>query len=236
MWYDSAIDELKTKAVAIVDGLDTQQIAEVNSYFAECDVYADAHVPQTARNRNDVLMPRDQVQHSECICVHTDDSIQAPHVFELALRYTPLAEAYLGSKAVMYSTNTFWTRPGRAPLRDDIQSYHVDADDTKFLAMFVYLTDVVSPDDGPHDLYGPDGVVHSVYGKAGTVFLADTSHRHRGRKPRLRERGLMWYRWGVSDYPPAGVWDKIQPIPRAWMIGRYPSDPELQERIKLLVT
>lgn len=239
MNQESVLQALRATGYCFVDPLTPQETADVKMHFDMCRVFVDAHVPQTARNRHDeVVLRGDPREHaSECICVHTDHAIQAPHLFERALELTNVASAYLGrDPAVLYSANAFWTRPGVAPVRDDIQAFHHDSDDKAFLAMFVYLADVLEDEDGPQDLYGPDDVVRTIKGAAGTVFLADTSRKHRGRKPQRHERGLFWYRWGVSDRPPANEWDKITPIAASKMGGRYPADPRLRESIRLLVS
>lgn len=214
---------------------------EMQEFLLSRMVYVDAHVPQTARNRgSDARFIRDgaEATASECVCVHTDYAIIAPHWMERGLELTDLASAYLGrDPAVAYSSNFFWTRPGAAPVRDDIQAFHKDADDERFLGMFIYLSDVYSDEQGPHDLEGPDGVVRTIYGPAGTMFLANTMLPHRGRKPTAGERGFGWWRWGVSDRPPANEWDKIEPISAATLGGgRYPDDPRLRESIRLLVS
>lgn len=221
---------------SIIEPLTKAQVAQVNEYLLSCSVFADAHVPQTARNRGETSVPRWTVKGSECVCVHNDDVLLAPYLLERALELTDIAADYVDrDPPTLYSANAFWTRPGTAPLRDDIQAYHRDQDDASFLVMFVFLTDVLSPDDGPQDLQGPDGVVRSIYGPAGTVFLADTSRMHRGRKPRSKERGLLWFRWGSSDRPAANEWDQIQPVDARRLGARYPSDPRLRESLRLLV-
>jgi hypothetical protein len=233
------LEELRAQGFTILDPLSPAQIAETNAYLLGQTVYIDAHVPQTARNRDgrDVLWPRQEAAHSECVCVTTATAILAPHLFERGLAATDIAAAYLGrDPPVAYSSNCFWTRPGIAPIRADIQDFHRDTDDIRFLAMFVYLNDVLSDETGPHDLTGPDGITRTVYGPAGTAFLADTSLLHRGRKPTKMERGMWWFRWGISDRPAAGVWDKIASIPAEGLGDRYPSDPRLRDSIKLLVS
>lgn len=231
---------LRTTGFAVLSPLDG--IEETNAFLLSRPVYVDAHVPQTARNRprlsdDTTRFERRLAENSECVCVHTDDAILAPNIFERALAMTDVAAAYLDCEPpVAYSANAFWTRPGPAPLRDDIQAFHVDRDDVRFLAMFVYLTDVLAAEDGPQDLEGPDGVVRTIFGPAGTVFLADTSRSHRGRKPLQAERGLAWWRWGVSERPEANRWDKIEPVAAARLAGRYPEDLRLRESIRLLVT
>lgn len=229
------IGQLRTQGFTILAPL--EPIAETNAFLLSMPVYADAHVPQTARNLGRDRVSRETAISSECVCVHTDDAVCAPHLMERALSAIPLAGAYLGvSPPVSYSANAFWTRPGSAPLRDDIQGFHVDKDDERFLAMFVYLTDVLTDEQGPQDLYGPDDVMRTIRGPAGTVFLADTLRMHRGRKPTIGERGLWWWRWGVSARPPANEWDKIVPVPSEALHGRLPGDPAIRDSIKLLVT
>ena len=230
--------DLKTQGFSLLPSFDFVQTKQIELHFYSFPVHRDAHVPQTARNRNDPQpIPRELCRDSECVCVPTFAAITAPHIFERALSLTDVAASYLEcDPPVMYSANAFWTRPGPAGTRPDIQEMHRDLDDTRFLAMFVFLTDVADDGDGPQDLTGPDGVVRTIRGFAGTCFLADTSRDHRGRKPWQRERGLAWVRWGVSPRPPANEWDKIEPIPAAALgPGRYPSDPRLRESIKLLV-
>lgn len=236
--HDATLDALRTFGFAVLETIPQKEFDDVRHYLHSRQVIIDAHVPQTARNRGDFMLhDRSEAAASECICIHTNDAIRTPHLFEKALSLTDVASEYLGrDPAVAYSANVFWTRPGAAALRDDIQSFHVDQDDVRFLAMFVYLDDVREPADGPQDLEGPDGIKRTIYGKAGTVFLADTMRPHRGRKPTSKERGLYWWRWGVSDKPPAGQWDKIVPIPSSGLGSRYPSNQRLQESIRLLVS
>lgn len=226
---------LRTVGYAFLSSLLPTEVDILNSYFLACPVFVDAHVPQTARNRGDYSAHwRDKI-NVECCCVHTDDAIRAPYLFERALALTDLAAEYLSvSVPVLYSANAFWTRPDPKPSRPDIQELHTDQDDVRFLAMFTMLTRTTK-DEGAQELEGPDGVVRSISGEAGTMFLADTSRRHRGLKPRYCERGIHWFRWGVSEYPPANRWDKIEPINHKVLGRRYPSDPKLQRSVRLLV-
>ncbi len=228
---------LSTAGFAMLDPL--AEIAAMNAFLRSRPVHIDAHVPQTARNRGDFMRyERDHFMavDNECVCVHTDDAIVAPGWIERALDLTDVAGAYLSTAPVSYSANFFWTRPGPAALRGDIQDFHRDADDSMFVGMFVYLTDVLSDADGPHELEGPDGVVRAIFGPAGTMFMADTSLPHRGRKPTSGERGFGWWRWGVSERPPANEWDEIQPVPVAALSGRLPLDARQLESLRLLVT
>lgn len=234
------LQALATEGFAMLPPMNPERFAEFRDFLLSRPVYVDAHVPQTARNRGeDVRFDRENRRAvvSECICVHTDDAVIAPHWMETALALTDVAAARLQrDPPVAYSSNFFWTRPGPAGTRPDIQEFHRDQDDERFLALFIYLTDVLVDDDGPHDLEGPDGVVRTVYGPAGTMFLADTSLPHRGRKPTKGERGFGWWRWGVSAWPPANEWDQIEPLPsHLFGPGRLPVDFRTMESIRLLV-
>jgi hypothetical protein len=238
---DPRVEALRSTGLCIVEPFTLTEIAEINAYLFAQPVFYDAHVPQTSRNRGEFdPIQRDDPRAvaSECVCVHNDHVLLAPHLLERALSYTDVAAAYLECDPPwLYSANCFWSRPGAAPLRDDIQEFHKDYDDKKFVALFVFLTDVLRDADGPHDLFGPDGEERTVRGPAGTVFLADTSRMHRGRKPTTHERGFCWYRWGVTEHPGddhAYVWDHLAPIDKALLGDRYPVDPRLQDSIKLL--
>jgi hypothetical protein len=227
---------LRERGFSLLAPLTPEQIAEANAWLLSRPVFIDVHVPVHAANRGIKIAPRQNAGHVECLCVSTDDAILTPHVFERALGLTDLAAAWLGrDPPVLYSSNCFWTRPGPTKTRWDIQEFHRDQDDSRFLPMFVYLSDVLEEADGPQELIGPDGETRAVYGPAGTVFLSDTMLQHRGRKPTSRERGIAWMRWGISDRPAANAWDRIEPIARERMGDRYPSDPRLRESIKLLV-
>jgi hypothetical protein len=232
---DEILAKLRETGACVLEPLSVAELGDLNSYLFSRPIFADCHVPQTARNEGRGMIARADAAASECLCVHTDDAILAPHLLERGLATIDVAAKYLGREPpVGYSMNVFYTRPGPAAIRGDIQGFHRDSDDDRFLGMFVYLSDVTDDAGGPQDLEGPDGVVRTMYGAAGTVFLADTSRSHRGRKPTATERGIAWMRWGVSDHPPANVWDKIVPISAARLGARYPSNPRLREAIKLL--
>ena len=175
-------------------------------------------------------------------CWAMDDVLRAPHLFELALSLTDLVEAYLEQPPLMYSVNAFTTYPMEGPLNPDIQEYHRDRDDVKFVALFVYLTDVLTESQGPHQYQEGtqegslgDGVSVTVLGPAGTAFLADTRGLHRGLRPSHVTRSMAWVRWGVSDPPASYVWDNVSPASKDVLGGRYPEDVKLQQSIRLVV-
>lgn len=234
------VNELRETGLAHLRPIGQDDMRQVLWHFGRNPVYVDAHIPATAANRGETTFERshERAANSECVCAPMAVTIKAPWIFERGLALREVACNYLHTfRPLAYSMNAFWTRPGAAPLRDDIQAFHRDMDDPKgFLAMFVYLTAVHDDADGPHVLVGPDGNARRVYGPAGTVFVADTSHNHCGLKPTRRERGMAWFRWGVSDPPDSYVWDKNEPIPAQGLDFRYPVDPVLRDAVKLLVT
>ena len=60
-----------------------------------------------------------------------------------------LASAFLGCKPTLCSVGVRWSFPdSKSP--DATQAFHRDPDDWRFLKLFVYLTDVVDGESGPH--------------------------------------------------------------------------------------
>lgn len=229
------VTEIRQHGFSVLSGFSAGETRDIKAFLLTRPVYTDAHVPETARKAGRHKAWRSASLSSECVCIDLPDAILCPHIFDRGLELTDVAGTYLDcDPPLAYSMNAFWTRPGPGAIRPDIQEMHVDADDIRFLVMFVYLNDVITEQDGPQDLEGPDGVTRTIYGPAGTVFLADTSRPHRGRKPISGERGLAWFRWGVSNPPPAYTWDGNAPITANELGSRYPTDSRLRESIRLI--
>lgn len=173
-------------------------------------------------------------------CWDMHDLLLAPYFWELALSFTPLAGEYLDAPPLLYSCNVFESTPSDWPPHPGIEVFHRDADDTRFLALFLFLTDV-SAGDGAHcyQCGTKDGGQLTqraeVYGPRGTMFLADTRGLHRSIRPTTGPRRLAWARWGVSDPPASYIRDCLRPLPRARLADRYPKDPELQRIVRLVV-
>lgn len=236
---DGILWELRKTGIARVGAIPADDLAALNGWLLSQPVYAEAHVPETARRggRGRIDRTAPAARSASVVCLDLRDALVAPGLLELALGLTDAVAAYLErDPPLAYSTNAFWTRPAGG-IRDDIQAFHRDADDTRFLALFVYLTDVFDDADGPHQMIGPNGETRAIFGPAGTAFLADTRNEHCGLKPtRGEERGIAWFRWGVSDPPVSYVWDRNAPIAAAELGDRYPADPRLRESLRLLVT
>jgi hypothetical protein len=201
-------------------------LARIVSHLAAAPVYG-AHVWAKSDR-----VPRRLDNAMEVACSTQETVLTAPGFLELADRFTPVAGAYFNEPALLYSVNAFWTAPGAAPPDDYIQDWHRDDDDRKFLVLFIYGSDVMEPGDGTHvyalrtrrGMMGEGAVskrpdashrIAEVSGRAGTLFLADTSGLHYGRKPVTGRRLILWARWGVSDPPPIYDVDELTPIDRA---------------------
>jgi hypothetical protein len=111
-----------------------------------------------------------------------------------------LSQAYLGCFPTLYSLNSWWhIYKGNTY---GTQNNHRDHDDFRFLALFIYLTDV-DETTGPHVFYPgtQDGSESdksiTITGKAGTAILADTFAIHRGQPLQQKSRLVCWWRYGL---------------------------------------
>ena len=112
-----------------------------------------------------------------------------------------LAQSYLGCFPTLYSLNSWWhLYKGNTY---GTQNNHRDHDDFRFLALFIYLTDV-DETKGPHIFYpGTQNGSESsesvaITGKAGTAILADTFAIHRGQPLQQDSRLVCWWRYGLN--------------------------------------
>lgn len=179
-------------------------------------------------------------------CWGMDDVITAPHLLELAIASSRFAQAYLEVDVpCCYSLNAFTTYPG-VPIVRGIHELHRDHDDERFLGLFVYLTDVPTRNAGahvfvnathraPYTVWVGGGTSTIVVGPPGYGYFADTRGLHYGVQPTQKPRTMAWVRWGVSDPPPAYIQDKLAPVDKAVVGGRYPEDPWLQEVLRWVV-
>lgn len=79
----------------------------------------------------------------------------------------------------------------------------------------------------------PENVIHMT-GPAGTLFVEDPNGLHMGNRPG-KPRMFAWARFGVSKPSASYQWDHLRPCPKHLIGVRYPSDPEIQEAISLVV-
>lgn len=140
--------------------------------------------------------------------------LACPAIIELinAAPVLALAGSYLGCSPTLSSVGLRWSFPS-ASGPCDVQRFHRDPDDWRFVKLFIYLTDV-DHESGPHvyvqgshktgrgirahsydaeklkKQYGKDSIT-PVMGKTGTAFMADTNGIHMGAPPRHRPRLLL---------------------------------------------
>lgn len=224
----SSVDVFRASGWLDLPSLSPQQVDEVLGFLKSREVFNGRHVVQ---GDTEGFSSWEAAAGANVLCWRLGDAVTAPHLLERALGMTDFAAEYLGVETpLLYSMNVFCTRPGQ-PVRPDIQDWHRDSDDVRFLPMFFYLTDV-GPDARQELRF--DATVLAIEGPAGTVFLSDTMREHRGLKPQASERIVAWARWGISDPPASYLWDKLAPVDARLLGDRYPSDPRLRESIKLV--
>jgi hypothetical protein len=138
-----------------------------------------------------------------------------------------LVSAFLGCKPTLCAIGVRWSFP--SPKSADVQAFHRDPDDWRFLKLFVYLTDV-DGESGPHiyaagshktrrpwraRTYAQTQVeaqfgkqsMRAILGPSGTTFIADTSGIHAGVPPQRAPRLLLQAQYSILpnfalDYRP----------------------------------
>jgi hypothetical protein len=172
------------------------------------------------------------------------DLLACPHILPLINNAAVLqiARAYLGCRPTISSVGLTWSFPSHAAAqRADAQYFHRDADDWRFLKLFVYLTDV-DEQSGPHEFvtashhssgrifskpytdeelersYGRHSMV-KITGPKGTTFIEDTWGLHKGHVPISRPRLLLQVEYSVL---PVMKWDYFPvPVLGAQLLDRY---------------
>lgn len=243
---------LRNHGIVRIDPLTSGETADILEHLSHVSVF-NGHVKN--KGNLEAASPLEAVMNGwPAFSCSMEDIVTAPHMLELAMSIKYIAEEYFGEPPSLYSMNAFWTNPS-AQTYMDTHSWHRDADDRKQMVLFVYGTDIEVAEDGAH-LYIPgshcksDGEIGydqnqtrfitevpphvTVLGPAGTAFLADTFGMHMGIRPR-KPRLLLWARWGVTSPPVSYLWDQLAPVPRERLGDRYPTDPAMQEAIRLVV-
>lgn len=227
-WQDDALRKLYWDGIVKLPWVwPSAAVAEYRGHMKSRPLYR-GHVKAQG---DGVARSWDDAVQFEVLSYEMKDAISAPHFFDFAIQFTPLVAALFGEKPLMYSCNAFWTRPGKDAPDVNIQEWHRDRDDRKFIALFFYGSDVTEEPHGPH-LYAkgshrtsdgknrapnPKEPVEAVFGQAGTAFFSIASGLHMGVKPRAGERLLAWARWGVSNPPTSYGWDQLKPVPAMYV-------------------
>lgn len=128
--------------------LHPRQINEINYHLKDKLAY-DSHVPPGSSGLNKI---EDIRKRKASACYPLETILTCPHILELALHrdILSIAEIYLGMTPTLYSINIFHTfAEPQYNYLGGIKSFHRDADDVRFLCLFVYLVDV-DENTGPH--------------------------------------------------------------------------------------
>lgn len=159
--------------------------------------------------------------------------LECPHIIELmnSPQALAIASAYLGCMPTISGLRIDWSSPSDGPVAE-VQQFHRDYDDWRFVKLFVYLTDV-SDTIGPHEYvltshrrsgrlyakpyereylerkYGRSNL-HQVLGCAGTGFMADTWGIHKGNVPKQHARIMLQIQYSILpvlrfDYQPVSM-------------------------------
>jgi hypothetical protein len=166
-----ALKELRANGITRAPLNPSQEICQaVVGYFLDTPCY-NTHVP--VYGDGVLRSPRGEAQQFSYGSYTLEQNLRAPHLIELALdaRLLDLAGGYLGCLPSLYSINTFWTFP--KPEAGLTHDWHRDEDDYRFLAVFVYWTDVTRGEGefyfmhGTHDRLAMD----AFFGREGQKRL-----------------------------------------------------------------
>jgi hypothetical protein len=140
---------------------DERQVAEIRAHLDKCPVY-DGHVIEHSDRRPETVEALAQRTHLAAYDYRS--TITAPHFLSLANdpRLLAIAEGYLGCVPTLYSLHAWWSFGGRNSRARLTQAFHRDPDDFRFCVLFVYLTDVTTDADGPHQMIRSSHLVEGV--------------------------------------------------------------------------
>ena len=151
---NSQIEELRTRGIVRLNtALEEKEITEIVSYLTGIPVFG-GHVGAQSDGVRRYL--NGGAKKFPFGSYAQDDIIGCPHLLEIALRpeILSLVVEYLGCTPTIYSIHCWWSFPPNrwrwSPWRSPAisQDYHRDVDDFRFLALFIYLTDVRGGDEG----------------------------------------------------------------------------------------
>jgi len=125
-------------------------VEQMRSYFDAQPVHKGPHIfsfdgrPQ----------PHAEVRKTFPLAGYSNEQVlRAPGLLDTLndARLLDLIEQQLGCVPTLYSVNAWWSHPADKPEMTNVQYFHRDTDDFRFLTLFIYLTDV-GLDGGPHEV------------------------------------------------------------------------------------
>lgn len=198
---ESILNEVEKTGYCVVENfLSQDEINEIVKFTEDIKGYQ-FHVPGRAYN----TVPQkfsDELDWNVC-SYKMNQIFRSPYILKLMTRpdILSLAQEYLGCLPTITAVNLWWSKYTGESFHT--QKIHRDYDDFKFLAFFVYLSDV-DDNNGPHVYYknthkGSDDMSEKVVitGKAGTAIFGDTYALHHGQPLNSGKRLLFWVRYSL---------------------------------------
>ncbi len=181
-------------------------------YSSELDEYANINEPKAVKYK-----------------YNTDKLLKIPEIQNIIVdrRVVQIAQNYLGYHPIIDYVDCFWTFPSKfGPDKEAAQFWHFDLDRTKFLKLFVYLTNC-ELENGPHSYisgtHKPNSIPKNIlkYGysridtslvdknfekeriitftaKKGTTLFEDTIGLHKGSEVLSGSRLLLMIQFSTS--------------------------------------
>ena len=221
--FSSDVKELKEKGVLILEPfLTKKQVTDMYSYFLTKDCY-------DFYGMHERFSLKSIPEHVKLGRHTTEDNLRCPHMVDLVTndKLLNMASEYLGAPATLSLLLPLWSFPNTADNPINMQLFHRDSDDYKFVKFFIFLNDVAKGEgeqiyikgsnDGkklPQSLYEirryTSNEIYSFFskeqsltltGSAGTNWFADTYGIHRGTQPKTNKRLLLQLQFTLSEVP-----------------------------------
>jgi len=195
------LDEVEENGYCVIENFLTQEEVDTIVKFTEDIKGYQFHVPGRAFNQ----VPQkfnDNLDWNVC-SYKINQIFKSPFILRLVTRpdIVALAQEYLGCLPVLKDVNLWWSKYTGETF--NTQNIHRDYDDFKFVAFFIYLSDV-DDENGPHVYYkkthkGSDDMSEKVVvtGKAGTAIFGDTYALHHGQPLTSGKRLMFWVRYSI---------------------------------------
>lgn len=127
-----------------------KKIKEIKNYFKNIPCL-NAHIDEDNNHDN---IRRDLKNNAQKFSFGTytqEEIFKAPHLLKIftSKKILDIIECYLEARPMIFSLNTFWSFPKNEKDISFGQDFHRDNSHTKFLVLFLYLTDC-NEDNGAH--------------------------------------------------------------------------------------
>ena len=139
-----AARKLSERGYLAMPSIDEETSAEMRAYFEDEAVYR-GNDPIDAE-----LCSKDEARDANFAKYPTKTVLGCPHLIEIATdpMILSVVEQHLGTVPTTLNFVTWWSFAGRSRA-EEAQLFHFDLDDSRFVKMFIYLTDV-DEHSGPH--------------------------------------------------------------------------------------